>query len=77
MQNTWKSAGKSLTRSYSNLYRGSTELPENMQRVFPEETNGQTIYSETAQRLDDLAFNHIMNADESLLNEVYDMRGDA
>ena len=62
---------------FHNLYRGSTELPEDMQYVFPEEPNGQTIYSESAQRLDDLVFNHIMNADESLLNEVYDMRGEA
>ena len=62
---------------FHNLYRGSTERPENMQRIFPEAPNGQAIYSETAERLDELAFNHIMNADERLLNEVYDMRGDA
>ena len=62
---------------FHNLYRGSTELPKDLQCVFPEEPNGQAIYSETAQRLDDLAFNHIMNADESLLNEVYNMRGEA
>lgn len=62
---------------FHNLYRGTAELPDNMQSIFPEENSGQVIYSASAYRMDDLPFNHIMIADESLLNEVYDLRGEA
>ena len=62
---------------FHNLYRGSAELPDTMHSVFPEANNGQVIYSVSANRMDDLPFNHMMMADESLLNEVYDLQGEA
>ncbi len=62
---------------FHNLYRGSARLPDAMQSVSPEVNNGQVIYSVSAYRMDDLPFNHMMSADESLLNEVYDLRGEA
>ena len=61
---------------FHNLYRGTAEQPDMMHGVFPEEKNGHVIYSVSAYRMDDLPFNHIMMADESLLNEVYELRGE-
>ena len=62
---------------FHNLYRENPEGPDTTQTVFPEVNAGQVINSISAYRMDDLPFNHIMMADESLLNEVYDLRGEA
>lgn len=61
---------------FHNLYWGSPELLPPLDEVFPARNSGKVIYSTSADRLDALEHNQIMMADERLLNEVYDLRGD-
>ena len=60
---------------FHNLYWGSSELPEQLQGVFPKKNLERVVYSVSAYKMQDLPNNHIMIADESLLNEVYRFRG--
>ena len=62
---------------FHNLYRESVERPETMQHAFREKATAQVVRCASAYRMEDLPFNHIMMADERLLNEVYDLRGEA
>lgn len=61
---------------FHNLYWGSPELSEQLKDTLPQENFGKVIYSSSAEKMDDLPHNHIMIADERLLDEVYDLRGD-
>ena len=69
--------GKKEQVRFHNLYRGTAALSERRQDVFPETNSGHVVYGASAYRMDELPFNHIMMADESLLNEVYALRGEA
>ena len=60
---------------FHNLYWDTTELPVGLDKTFPPESTGSAVYSRSAARLEDLANNHIMQADEKLLNEVYSLGG--
>lgn len=57
---------------FHNLYWGTPTLPETLGNVLPEkEHSKRVVYSSSGYRLGDLRSNHIMIADEKLLNEVY------
>lgn len=58
---------------FHNLYWGTPELPDKMNNVFPAENSGKVIYSTSAYKMEELSNNHIIKADESLLDEIYDM----
>lgn len=58
---------------FHNLYRGSSELPGALQKLYLEqEKYGNEIYSRSAYRMEELGPNHIMIADNKLLDEVYE-----
>ncbi|MCD8118649.1 MAG: AAA family ATPase [Lachnospiraceae bacterium] len=59
---------------FHNLYKGTSDLPENLDSTFRNENESETeteIYSQSAYRMEELQPNHIMNADEELLDLVY------
>ena len=59
---------------FHNLYKGTSELPESLRDPFQEmEYLNNVIYSESAYTMDDLHANHIMMADNKLLDEIYDL----
>lgn len=59
---------------FHNLYKGTSDIPDTMKSVFPEENNRKDeIYSISAYKIEDLGQNHIMMADNRLLDEVYNM----
>ncbi len=59
---------------FHNLYKGHNLLPDNVQKVFPEMDSGdEAIYSQSADRMDEIKYNHIMAADNKLLDEVYEL----
>lgn len=66
--------GKPEQVLFHNLYKGTTELPAKLKKTLPEEKPGTAIYSSTASTLENLVSNSIMNADQKLLDEVYDFR---
>lgn len=58
---------------FHNLYRGNSELPNALQKLYPEQAKyGNEIYSRSAYRMEELEPNHIMIADNKLLDEVYE-----
>lgn len=57
---------------FHNLYWGSPELSDQLKGSFPEQNTEKVIYSSSGVKLEDLLHNHIMMADEMLLDEVYD-----
>lgn len=59
---------------FHNLYKGNSELSDELKVVFPE-NNGEdnAVYSKSAYRMEELKPNHIMLADNKLLDEVYDL----
>ncbi len=57
---------------FHNLYKGTGELPNAMKNVFPEmNEKDDNIYAQSAYRMEDIKQNHIMIADNKLLDEVY------
>lgn len=59
---------------FHNLYKGTSELPEGLRDTFHEmEYRNNVIYSESAYTMDALHANHIMMADNKLLDEIYDL----
>lgn len=61
---------------FHNLYKGTSELPKNIANAFAAdgENKGETeVYGASAYKMEDLKPNHIMMADDKLLDEVYDM----
>ena len=62
---------------FHNLYWGTPDLPAKLGPAFQPQTEGRVVYSRSAPFLADLSQNHIMLADEELLNEVYHLGGGA
>ena len=59
---------------FHNLYQYQEHLPGKLQDALPEIDGGhQTIYSQSAYKMDEIGQNHIMAADNKLLDEVYDL----
>lgn len=59
---------------FHNLYKGNSKLPDELKNESPRmEGRADEIYSQSAYKLDDIAQNHIMIADNKLLDEVYDL----
>lgn len=59
---------------FHNLYKSQNFLSDEMEKVFPEiNDGGEAIYSQSAFRMDEIKYNHIMIADNDLLNEVYEL----
>lgn len=60
---------------FHNLYKGTSELPEFIETlVLDGDNEGETeIYGASAYKMEDLKPNHIMIADNKLLDEVYNM----
>lgn len=58
---------------FHNLYKGNAQLPEKMKNVFPERSSSEIIYSQSAYRMEEIDQNHIMIADNKLLDEVYEL----
>ena len=58
---------------FHNLYKGTSELSDSLKDMSEknEETGEEEVYSNSAYRMEDLEANHIMMADNSLLDEVY------
>lgn len=58
---------------FHNLYKGTSEIPENLKSVF-EDSNKEKleICGHSAYKLENLKENHIIIADSKLLDEVYD-----
>lgn len=59
---------------FHNLYKSCNLFPNEMQNIFPGMDDGsEAIYSQSADRMDKLEYNHIMTADNKLLDEVYEL----
>ena len=59
---------------FHNLYKGNAQVPDYMSPVFScNNSCDHIIYSISAFTMEELGFNHIMAADEKLLNEIYEM----
>lgn len=59
---------------FHNLYKGNSQAPDNITSVFSDSNHcDHIIYNVSAYTMEDLGFNHIMAADEKLLNEIYEM----
>lgn len=61
---------------FHNLYKGTSKLPEIIKKSMAadEENEGEIeVYGFSAYKMEDLNPNHIMMADNKLLDEVYDM----
>lgn len=58
---------------FHNLYKGTSELSDSLKDMSEknEEIGEEEVYSNSAYRMEDLEANHIMMADNSLLDEVY------
>lgn len=59
---------------FHNLYKGSSEMPDELKNIFVDDNiRKDEVYSTSAYRMEDLKPNHIMIADNKLLDEVYNM----
>ena len=59
---------------FHNLYRASSKISERFSDTFKDDNQSEDeIYSKSAYKMEDLYPNHIMMADNKLLDEVYDM----
>lgn len=59
---------------FHNLYKGTYELPDELEGTFPHcSERSDEIYSNSAYKLENLGANHIMMADNKLLDEVYNL----
>lgn len=59
---------------FHNLYKGIAELPAEIEEIFPKKSGkNNVIYSQSAYRMGEIEQNHIMIADNKLLDEVYDL----
>lgn len=61
---------------FHNLYKGTSELPESLNSLagtIDENSRNDEIYSTSAYKLEDLGANHIMLADDKLLDEVFNV----
>lgn len=59
---------------FHNLYKVSPNIPDNSKNIFAVDNKGDSeMYSDSSYRMEDLKQNHIMIADNKLLDEVYNM----
>ena len=59
---------------FHNLYRGTSELPQELREIFHSAMDqNNVIYSDSAYSMEELHPNHIMMADNKLLDEIYDL----
>ena len=59
---------------FHNLYKSKNSLSDEIQKNFPEiNDDSEAIYSQSAYRMDEIKHNHIMIADNALLDEVYEL----
>ena len=59
---------------FHNLYRSHNLFSDEMQKIFPGmDDNSEAIYSQSADKMDKIKYNHIMTADNKLLDEVYEL----
>ncbi len=59
---------------FHNLYKSRNLFSDEMQKIFPGmDDNSETIYSQSAYKMDEIRFNHIMIADNKLLDEIYEL----
>lgn len=59
---------------FHNLYRSHNLFSNEMQKIFPGmDDNSEAIYSQSADKMDKIKYNHIMDADNKLLDEVYEL----
>ena len=59
---------------FHNLYKSRNSFTDEMQKIFPGmDDSSEAIYSQSADRMDKLEYNHIMTADNKLLDEVYEL----
>ncbi len=58
---------------FHNLYKGTSELPDSLKKAFPQcDVRDDVIYGESAFTLEELQPNHLMKADEELLDIVFE-----
>ena len=59
---------------FHNLYKSHNSLSDEMQTMFlGMDDESEAIYSQSAYRMDEIKYNHIMIADNNLLDEVYEL----
>ena len=58
---------------FHNLYKGTSEVPPITDFLYDKNSGNDEIYSTCAYKMEDLGPNHIMMADNQLLDEVYGM----
>ncbi len=59
---------------FHNLYIGNEEMPQELKgRLAEVKDNREMIYSQSAYRMDEIEKNHIMMADNKLLDEIYNL----
>lgn len=59
---------------FHNLYKSHNLFSEEVQKIFPGMDDcSMSIYSQSADKMDDIEYNHIMTADNKLLDEVYEL----
>lgn len=59
---------------FHNLYRGTSELPEKLNKILPDcNQREDEVYSTSACTLEGLGPNHIMSADTALLDKIYEL----
>ncbi len=59
---------------FHNLYRGQNSLSDKMKKTAPwMDDDNDAVYSQSAYRMGDIERNHIMIADNNLLDEVYEL----
>lgn len=59
---------------FHNLYKSRNLFPDEMQKIIPGmDDDSEAIYSQSADRMDKIVYNHIMAADNKLLDEVYEL----
>ncbi len=58
---------------FHNLYKGTSEVPDRLKNTFPDYNEREDeVYGDSAFSMDELQPNHIMLADEKLLDMVYE-----
>lgn len=59
---------------FHNLYKSHNVFSNEMQKTFPAmNDDSEAIYSQSAYKMDEIKRNHIMIADNNLLDEVYEL----
>ena len=74
LRNIWKLREKKKEDVfYKKLYKASTEMPEELNELFQDETHrSDEIYSQSAYTMEELNPNFILSADSKLLDAAYE-----